>query len=362
MFDRKQLGIAVVGSGRIGTLRATLAAAHPAVRFLAVSDRDPERAARLAQKLGAQFHSSDNLEVISRPEVDAVVVSTIEVEHTRPVLQALELGKPVLVEKPLALDLAEADRIIAAAARAKVDLRVGYSRRFKKRYLLAKEQVAAGRLGRITSGAARVYNSRSQALQTLSRLPADTSSVSGLVYYIDLMNWLLAGNAPVEVFARGRAGIISGSGYGNTNDVTWVIVTLADGAVVNFGVCYALPRHYPALGHAARVELLGVDGVLIIDDDHTDQLMYSEHQAPHVYIPEHNVNMVFLGSGTPGDWALGEFHGPVAAETRAWLDRLSMGRPCVLATAQDARRTIEITVAIERSLRTGMPVTLPFKK
>ena len=358
-MQRKELGIAVIGSGRIGTLRATLAAQHPAVHFLAVADRDPERARKLAEKVGAQFHSGNNLEVMSQPEVNAVVVSTIEVEHTLPILQALELGKPVLVEKPLAFDFAEADRIIAAAAQSGVELRVGYSRRFKKRYLLAKEQIVNGRLGRITSGAARVYNSRSQAMQTLKRLPADTGSVSGLVYYIDLMNWLLAGNPAVEVFARGQSGFIKGSGYSNTNDVTWVIVTCSDGAVVNFGVCYALPQHYPSLGHAARVELLGTDGVLIIDDDHTDQLMYSEHTAPHVYIPDHNVNMAFLGSGTPGDWALGDFHGPVASETRAWLDHLSMGRACVLATADDARRTLEITLAIERSLRTGGPVTLP---
>ena len=359
MRQRKELGIAVIGSGRIGTLRAIMSANHPAVRFLAVSDRDPERARALAETTGAQFHSSDNLAAISRPEVNAVIVSTIEVEHTLPILQALELGKPVLVEKPLALDFREADRIVAAAGKAGVDLRVGYSRRFKKRYLLAKEQIVSGRLGRITSGAARVYNSRSQAMQTLKRLPADSSSVSGLVYYIDLMNWLLAGNPAVEVFARGQGGIIRDSGY-NTNDVTWAIVTLGDGAVVNFGVCYALPQHYPSLGHAARVELLGTDGVIIIDDDHTDQLMYSEHKAPHVYIPDHHVNMVFLGSGTPGDWALGEFQGPVATETRAWLDHLSMGRPCVLATAEDARRTLEITLAIERSLATGAPVRLPF--
>jgi predicted dehydrogenase len=359
MSRSRDLGIAVVGSGRIGTLRATLAAAHPAVRFLAVSDRDPERARKLAHRVGAQFASGDNFEVISRPEVDAVIVSTIEVEHTQPVMQALELGKPVLVEKPLALDLREADRIIAAAAQANVDLRVGYSRRFKKRYLLAKEQIINGRLGRITSGAARVYNSRSQALQTLSRLPADTSSISGLVYYIDLVNWFLADNAPAEVFARAQGGVISKSGYTNTNDVTWAIVTHRDGAVVNLGVCYALPQHYPALGHAARVELLGTDGVVIIDDDHTDQLMYSEHRAPHVYIPDHNVNMVFLGSGTPGDWALGEFHGPVASETRAWLDYLCAGRSCNLATAADARRTLEVTLAIERSLQTGAPVRLP---
>ncbi len=49
-MERKELGIAVIGSGRIGTLRATLAAAHPAVRFVAVSDRDPARAQALARK------------------------------------------------------------------------------------------------------------------------------------------------------------------------------------------------------------------------------------------------------------------------------------------------------------------------
>ena len=358
-FQRKDLGIAVIGSGRIGTLRATMAANHAAVKFLAVADKDPARAKKLADKTGAQFHSADNLEVISRPEVNAVVVATIEVEHTLPILQALGLGKPVLCEKPLALDFAEADKLLAAARKAGIELRVGYSRRFKDKYLLAKEQLMHGRLGRITSGMARVFNSRSQALATLSRLPADTSSISGLVYYVDLLHWLLPDNPPVEVFARANAGSIAGAGYANTNDITYAIITLADGAVVDLGVCYALPKHYPSLGHAGRVELIGTDGVLIIDDDHTDQMMYSQHSAPHVYLPDHNVEMVFLGSGTPGDWALGEFLGPVATETRNWLDYLSMGRPCFLATGDDARRTIEITLAIERSLKAGAPVQLP---
>ena len=114
--------------------------------------------------------------------------------------------------------------------------------------------------------------------------------------------------------------------------------TYADGTVVNFGVSYALPEKYPALGHAARVEMLGTEGVMILDDDHTDQLMYSEKGVPHVYLPDHEVNMVFLQSGTPGDWALGEFWGPIANETRAWLDHLAMGKPCVLATPQRGAR------------------------
>jgi predicted dehydrogenase len=71
--------------------------------------------------------------------------------------------------------------------------------------------------------------------------------------------------------------------------------------------------------------------------------------------------MVFLQSGTPGDWALGEFWGPIANETRAWLDHLATGRPCTLATPEDARATLEATLAIEHSMRIGMPVTLPLR-
>src|SRR5258708_18328365 len=137
MIERKQLGIAIVGAGRIGSLRARLAAEYPAVNFIAVSDADPARARDLAQKIGAQFHSGDNLAAISRPEVSAVIVATSEGEHLRPVMQALELGKAVLVEKPLALTLAEADGILAAARKPEANLRVGYSRRYKDRYLIA---------------------------------------------------------------------------------------------------------------------------------------------------------------------------------------------------------------------------------
>jgi hypothetical protein len=139
------------------------------------------------------------------------------------------------------------------------------------------------------------------------------------------------------------------------------VLTYDDGSIVNFGVSYALPEKYPALGHAARVELLGIDGVMILDDDHTDQIMYSEKGVPHVYLPGHSVNMVFLQSGTPGDWALGEFWGPIANETRAWLDHLALGKACALATPQEARATLEATLAIEYSMATGQPVTLPLK-
>src|SRR5437867_8514512 len=112
MTQPRQIGVAVVGSGRIGTLRAHMAARHPSVRFLAVSDKDPERAGTLGRAVGAQLASGNNLDVIAHPEVDAVIVSTSEHEHAEPLLQAIDLGKPILVEKPLALSLDDADRVV----------------------------------------------------------------------------------------------------------------------------------------------------------------------------------------------------------------------------------------------------------
>ena len=358
IIESQPIGLAIVGSGRIGSLRARLAASHPAVRFLAVSDLRPEHARALAEKVGAQVHSGDNNEIIEHPDVNAVVISTSEGEHVEPLVRAIELGKRVLVEKPLALTLADADRVISAIEKSGADVRVGYSRRYKDRYLIAKEQIVNGRLGKPIGGAARVFNSRSQALAMLARNPHATPVVDALTYYVDLMNWLLEGKRLVEVYARGQMGVLKAAGH-DVADVSYAILTYDDGTVVNLGVSYALPEKYPSLGHAARVEVLGTDGVMILDDDHTDQLMYTEKGIPHVYLPGHEVNMVFLQSGTPGDWALGEFYGPLANETRAWLDYLCMGRPCVLASPREARATLEATLAIEHSVETGRPVTLP---
>lgn len=357
---RKPLGIAVVGSGRIGTLRARIAAKHPAVTFLAVSDADPARARALAEMTGAHFSSGDNDEVIARPEVNAVIVSTPEGEHAAPVRKALELGKPVLVEKPIALTLEDADAMLEALARTGGSLHVGYSRRYKECFLRAKEQLVSGRLGRIVGALARVYNSRAQAFAILKRDPHATPVLDVLTYYVDLLNWFLEGNPPVEIVARGQSGLFREAGY-SAQDVTWAIVTYADGAVASFGVSYALPAGYPTLGQSDRVELLGAEGTLIIDDDHTNEILYTDRGIPHAYVPGHEVHFAFLGSTTPGDWALGDFWGPLGNETRAWLDHLATGNPCAHTTPQQARLNLETTLAIERSARTGKPVRLPLE-
>ena len=359
-MKRGELGIAVVGAGRIGTLRAKLAAKHPSVGFLAVSDLDASRAKALAGESGADMYSGNNFEVIERPEVNAVFVSTPEGQHAAPVIRALELGKPVLVEKPIALDRNDAERILETLRATRGKLRIGYSRRFKECFLRAKEQMIQNRLGKVVGGLARVYNGRAQAFAILKRDPHATPVLDVLTYYVDLMCWFMEGNAPVEVIARGQHGIFRDAGYA-AHDVTWALVTFADGAVVNFGVSYALPARYPTLGQSDRVELLGTEGTMIIDDDHHDHILFSDRGVPHAYVPDHQVNMAFLGSNTAGDWAVGDFWGPLANETRMWLDHLVTGNPTAHTTPEQALINLETTLAIERSARTGQPVRLPLE-
>ena len=355
-----ELGIAVVGAGRIGTLRARLAAKHPCVKFIAVSDLDPGRAQALAEQTGADFHSGNNFDVIERPEVNAVFVSTPEGEHSAPVRRALELGKPVLCEKPIALTLKDADDMLETLRRTGGKLRIGYSRRFKECFLRAKEQMVHARLGKVVGGLARVYNSRAQTFAILKRDPHATPVLDVLTYYVDLMCWFLEGNRPVEVVARGQHGIFKEAGY-SAHDATWAIVTFADGAVVNFGISYALPSKFPTQGQSDRVELLGAEGTMLIDDDHKDHLLYTEKGIPHPYVPGHSLELAFLGSNTAGDWALGDFWGPLGNETRAWLDHLVTGAPTAHTTPEQARINLETTIAIERAVATGKAVRLPLE-
>lgn len=352
-----QLGVAVIGSGRIGSLRAQMAAVHPSVKFLAVSDSDKSRADILTQKTGANLSTDNNFEAISHPDVNAVFVSTPEHEHVEPVVQALESGKPVFLEKPLALTLEDADQILAAVKRTGVEVHIGYSRRHDRRWMMTKEQIAQGRIGEILGIQSRVYNSRAQMMEILKRSPEATPVLDVLTYYVDMACWFLEGIRPVEVVARANGKVFKGLGH-NADDVTWTILTFANGAVVNLGIFYALPATYPTYGQSPRFEILGDEGVILLDGDNKDSVLFTDNGVPHAYVPDHNVNMLFMQTNSSGDWALGDFWGPIANETRSWLDHLITGAHCPHTTVQEGRLTLEVTIAIEEAVRTGESVKI----
>jgi predicted dehydrogenase len=352
-----QIGAAVIGCGRIGSLRASLSATHPGVRFLALSDRERNKAEILAQRTGADLAVTDNEAAINHPDVEIVFVSTPEHDHRDAVIAALEAGKPVFVEKPIALTLADADAVIEAQTRTGTELRIGYSRRHERRWMMTKEQIQQGRLGEIIGIQSRVYNTRAQMLQILERAPDATPVNDVLTYYVDLACWFLEGIRPVEVVARENSRVYKKLGYDKA-DVTWAIITFENGAVVNLGICYALPAKYPTVGQSSRFEILGEDGVILLDVDNKDSLLYTDRGAPHTYVPDHDVNLMFMQTTSAADYAVGEYWGAVASETRSWIDHVMSGRPSPHTTPGEARRTLAVTLAIEEAARTGRAVEL----
>ncbi|HEU5112383.1 MAG TPA: Gfo/Idh/MocA family oxidoreductase, partial [Acidimicrobiia bacterium] len=130
MSSHRSIGLGVVGSGRMGTHRARLAAAHPGVDYLRVMDISAEAAERLAATTEADAFGDDLAALLDDPRVDAVIVSLPEDTHVDAVVAACASGRPVMVEKPLALEIAGGSKMVAEAAAAGVDLRVAYSARF----------------------------------------------------------------------------------------------------------------------------------------------------------------------------------------------------------------------------------------
>lgn len=351
-------GLVIVGAGRMGRHRARLAAQHAAVERIAIVDIDPDRARLVADEVGATVVTDSAEELLADPSYGAAVISTPESAHVAPTLAALASGKHVLVEKPLATELADAEALVAAAQASSGTLHVGYSQRFRREFFIAKEAIRDGRIGRISSLNLRVYNSRAQAFAILKREPGITPVVDVLTYWVDVACWFNGDDEPVEVIARGSGSVFTEAGYPHIQDATWALLTFRSGTVANLGICYSLPADYPTLGQNPRVEVLGSDGVILMDGDQRSHVLHSAEGLPHPYVPGHKLHTAFLGTTSSGDWALDRMFGPIADETRTWLDFVAGGSDAGLARPDEALRCLRVTLAMEESSREGTVVRL----
>ena len=361
---RRRVGLAVVGAGRIGTFRADIARKSGQVDWIGLAELDAGRAETLGAAVGADLVTDDFRELFDRPEVTAVIVATNEEAHVEPTLAAVERGLPILIEKPLASDLGESERVLQAIQDAGVDAVVGYTQRFRQRFLTAKERILRGALGDVTLLTARGLLNGVNTHAMYARLtaagkdPGDaTPMVISGTHMIDLILWLLEGKTPRSVFAR-SVDRVFGERYGGT-DSTAGIVEFDDGTIVSVTVSWALPVSWPAPVYSLDLAIIGTEGVLTIDDTHRDQVMAVSTPQAEGANPDATRLVDFLGSYLPGDVALGELRGPLREETTSWLNRLSLGLPTPHATAADAHERLQLTKAFDLSARTGRSVTLP---
>jgi len=358
----KRIGLAIVGAGRVGLFRGEVAARHPMVDFIGVADLKQDRLALLKEKTKADFVTQDFRELLKRPEVTAAIISTDEHLHVAPILAALERKLCLLIEKPLATQLKESQKVLKSIQAAGVDAVVGYTQRFRRRWLVAKEKVRTGALGDVTLVTSRAFMNRLVALDNYKRTPAP-EKISPMVisgtHALDVVMWMMEAKRPVEIYARSVDKALGPLCRGI--DATAGTIVFHDESLYHAVISWALPVVWPGAVYSLEVGITGTEGVLTIDDTHRDIVLATSRAQEEGYAPDSLRRVDFLGSYPPGDIALGELRGPMREETEQWLNRISMGLKTQHATAAEAHNRLMLTKAFDKSARLKRAIPLPIE-
>ena len=360
------IGLAVVGCGTVGRIRSVLAREHPSVDWLGLCDIDEGTAKSLGEDTDADFVTTGLDELLGRSEVTAVIVATAENEHVTPILSAVDLDVPLFIEKPLATDPVESARVLGAIENAGVDAVIGYTQRFRRRFQTVKQRLRDGQIGDVTSVVTRAFMNRMVPDATL-RKTSERSNLTPMVvsgtHSLDMCMWLMEPRQPVEVYARSTDRVLAGLG---TKDATFGLFTMDDGAIWSMNISWALPTVWPGAVYGLEIGIVGTKGVIDIEDTHRDVILATEIPQPAGYTsqgyePDSQRYVDFVGSYPPGDVSDGLLWGPMREETMTWFHRLTTGVATPHATAQDGHRNLILTMAMDKSARTGQPVALPIK-
>ena len=358
----KRIGLAIVGAGRVGLFRGEVAARHPMVDFIGVADLKQERLSLLKEKTGADFVTTDFQELLQRKEITAAIISTDEHLHVEPILAALERKLSLLIEKPLATELADSQRVLNEIRKSGVDAVVGYTQRFRRRWLAAKEKVRTGALGDVTLVTSRAFMNRLVALDNYKRT-SDPSKISPMVisgtHALDVVMWMMEAKRPVELYARSVDRALGPLCRGI--DATAGTIVFEDGTLYHSVISWALPVVWPGAVYSLEVGITGTEGVLTIDDTHRDIVLATSRVQSEGYAPDSQRRVDFLGSYPPGDMALGELRGPMREETEQWLNRVSLGLATQHATAAEAHNRLMLTKAFDKSAKLKRAIPLPIE-
>ena len=299
----RRIGLAIVGAGRVGLFRGEVAARHPMVDFIGVADLREERLSILKEKAKADFVTRDFAELLKRPEVTAAIIATDEHLHVEPILAAVERKLSLLIEKPLATELADSQRVLNKIKNSGVDAVVGYTQRFRRRWLAAKEKVRTGQLGDVTLVTSRAFMNRLVALDNYKRT-SDASKISPMVisgtHALDVVMWMMEAKRPVEIYARSVDKALGP--LCNGIDATAGVIAFEDGSLYHSVISWALPVVWPGAVYSLEVGITGTEGVLTIDDTHRDIVLATSKASGEGYAPDSVRRVDFMVATHRGTW------------------------------------------------------------
>ncbi|HOB97459.1 MAG TPA: Gfo/Idh/MocA family oxidoreductase [Verrucomicrobiota bacterium] len=327
--------MAVIGLGWFGEKHCEALSGIPHVELHALCTRTESRLKALARTFGVRKTYTDYRALLADPDVDAVSVVTMWDQHAAPTLAALDAGKHVFLEKPMASTNADCERIVRAAKAASKHFMVGHICRFNPRYAAAKEAIAAGKIGRIVS----MYARRNiPACVGQSVLPKIGPIIGDGVHDTDLMLWY-SGAKVVSAYAQ----TVNVRKLKNP-DLGWTMYRFDTGAIGVLEDTWFLPDT-TAFQIDERMEIIGTEGSIHIHETH-----------PNLSICD------ATGWHSPDTTYWPSLHGVRAGALR---DELSYFLQCVLEdrkptviTPEESAAAVRACLAAEASAATGRIVKL----
>jgi len=325
----------VIGLGWFGEKHCEVLRDLPWAELRAVCTRRPERLTEVAERFGVPASYADYRQMLADPEIDVVSVVTMWDQHVEPAVAALDAGKHVFLEKPMASTVADCDRILAAARRAAGRFMVGHICRFNPRYAAAKRQIDSGAIGDIVS----IYARRNlPSWVTEGVLDKIGPIIGDAVHDTDLMLWYTGARVKTAYAQTHR---VRGLKH---PDIGWTMYRFHSGAI---GVCetvWCLPGKTP-FQIDERMQIIGTRGSIQIHDT-----------AP---------NLMFVGGDSvsfPDTTYWPELHGQrVGALREEWayfLKCVAEGRDPAIVPPEDSRAAVAACLAAEASAAEGRVVEI----
>lgn len=316
--------LALAGAGLFGEEHLRVMARMGEVEIACIADRDAVAAERAAQRYGAGDWGTDIITLLERRAPDGLIIAAPGHTHVSIARQALELGIPVLVEKPVGMTAAEADILAEMDARGPGFVLPGHVLRFSKPHRMIADIVHSGEIGRVLSLSARRYRDDSHAV----RYPDIDPVMMTMIHDIDLALWM-AGTLPREILAlRSPA----------DEQRSQTLVSARD----RNGAAWTLATAWTFAADAAppdRLEIVGERGGV---DFETGSVLRQ-------YGPK--TREIDLAKSGPDD--------PLHSEVSYFVDCIRSGRRPEVVTSRDAHAGLMIAEAALASLRAGGIVTLP---
>lgn len=342
---------ALIGCGRIAVNHVKAVAAN-GLEFVAMCDVDELKFDTMLERatcgdFSQVFRYADyRLMLEEHPEIDLVAIATESGKHARIALDCIDAGKHLIIEKPIALSMADADEIVRRATERNVKVSVCHQNRFNVAIQELRKALEADRFGRISHGSIHVRWNRGRQYYDQASWRGTWAQDGGTlmnqcIHGIDLLRWCM-GNKPIEVYGQTRQRFHD---YVEAEDVGVAVVKFESGAIATIeGTANVYPKNLEE-----TLYVFGENGTVKIGGMSTNDIDVWE------FSDENDCDVVNRGLKEATSNVYGNGHIALYADV---LDAIRNDRePYVNAVA--GRNALEMVLAIYKSQKTGLPVRLP---